>query len=1062
MFELMENHSAEPIRLFLLGEARIETTLGTIEPTAEIVFSAALYLILERSHPISRRSLANILWPNVDSATSSHRLRQTMLKLKRLGIPVADAGKTGLTLSGVPVIVDFEDLVSAKDLEPGNMDRIASVLPGYEPSFSESYHEWLESSRARVQSHLARMILDLIARHRVTADWPVVELAANKLLALTPYNEEATLALAEAYAMRGAKLDATRMLDQYLDEVGIASTDLRLSAAVMRKRINNRTPPHGMTYPPESPLLGRGPAMHFLGNILAGVTSGSGGACLVWGDAGIGKTRLLGELSGFAALQGVMTQRVRSRPSDPHRPLSVFVDLVPSLRSLRGAIGCSPETMVYLDRLTKGKAFDSASRIEDLDAAFVYARLERALFDLVDAVSDETPLMIVVDDAHWIDSVSLSVLLRMIERCQQHRVLFVLASRERLPDFLAAAPPPSELQLTPLDGTTGENLILAIVRQQGREIDKTYLDWCVQVAEGNPFFLEELAKQWMETGARHEAPPSLTSVVDQRIARLHSDAIQVLQTCSALEGHSTFDRIETILGYEPHRLLRAFNDLGNAGMLLSGQGDVATEYNCSVHPSHDLLAAAALRRLARPALAFLHRRVAGALEVSVGSEPSTALLWDCAKHWQLAGDSTRALHLAKSCGLHLMEVGLPAEAADAFERALSFCIQATDKIDVLTIQAKAYEQSSAWVAVKHTESVVRSLMVQACPTHVRHDELELIAIRACWKTDESQNTLEQLLSCLAADKATDEHRVKAGAMALMLQDSLCRHEDMSGVFSHIQRISTQSSSTMLARLEAEMVYHTSCGELRLAIDATERLLTIQREKEDQGDLFRHLCNASVPYRTAGMFDHAYNCLREAAAIAEAHRMPRSLVRALPMLGHLFLEQGRIDEAQSIHREITSHSTHSDDVFVTLDIAAISARLALAEGNITRAQSYVAKQPHDIAWSGYGPRNAYALALHVAVRLAAKEPIPPTTLRLLETAHLRSRRSVAQAFNTYVLYFAMLRAGESQRAEVLLREYQTRFRRESWPAVTLLKQVMMQTEGSDPSNRSAINVIAISS
>ena len=173
-----------------------------------------------------------------------------------------------------------------------------------------------------------------------------------------------------------------------------------------------------------------------------------------------------------------------------------------------------------------------------------------------------------------------------------------------------------------------------------------------------------------------------------------------------------------------------------------------------------------------------------------------------------------------------------------------------------------------------------------------------------------------------------------------------------------------------------------------------------------------------------------------------------------MLAHLFLEQGRIDEAQAVHREITSHETHSDDVFVTLDIAAISARLALAEGNITRAQAYVAKQPNDIAWSMYGPRNAYALALHVAVRMAAKEPIPETTLGLLEMAHLRSRRSVAQAFNTYVLYFALRQAGESQRAEILLREYQTRFRRESWPAVTLLKQVMIQTEGSDPSNRSA--------
>src|SRR4029079_15319490 len=97
----------------------------------------------------------------------------------------------------------------------------------------------------------------------------------------------------------------------------------------------------------------RSAEMEHLAELLGRVREKHGQACLVWGEAGVGKTRLLSELSTFASLQGISTHRVQCTPIDKYRPLSVFVDLVPTLRSMRGAIGCSPENFRYLDRLTK-------------------------------------------------------------------------------------------------------------------------------------------------------------------------------------------------------------------------------------------------------------------------------------------------------------------------------------------------------------------------------------------------------------------------------------------------------------------------------------------------------------------------------------------------------------------------------------------------------------------------------------------------------------------------------------------------------------------------------------
>ena len=71
-----------------LGSAEIETGVTTLTPSQGILFAAALYLILERGRPVSRARLASILWPLVAEEGRAHRLRQTILRLKKVGFVV--------------------------------------------------------------------------------------------------------------------------------------------------------------------------------------------------------------------------------------------------------------------------------------------------------------------------------------------------------------------------------------------------------------------------------------------------------------------------------------------------------------------------------------------------------------------------------------------------------------------------------------------------------------------------------------------------------------------------------------------------------------------------------------------------------------------------------------------------------------------------------------------------------------------------------------------------------------------------------------------------------------
>src|SRR4029079_1447697 len=102
------------------------------------------------------------------------------------------------------------------------------------------------------------------------------------------------------------------------------------------------------------------------------------------------------------------------RPSFVNRPLSVFIELAPLLRSLPGAIGCSPDTLQFLERLTRHEPSQVEKRV-DTEPGWVYGGIQRALFDMVEAVAHEAPLLVQIEDIHWLDAASEDLLREMID-----------------------------------------------------------------------------------------------------------------------------------------------------------------------------------------------------------------------------------------------------------------------------------------------------------------------------------------------------------------------------------------------------------------------------------------------------------------------------------------------------------------------------------------------------------------------------------------------------------------------------------------------------------------------
>ncbi|MDP9178873.1 MAG: AAA family ATPase [Gemmatimonadota bacterium] len=1020
------------ISLRALGDATIATPVTMIDPSAEIVFAAALYLLLERREPVGRRSFQALLWPDASDRNAGHRLRQTLLKLRRLGFPIEVAGKGHVSLATESVKVDYEDFLATRNgLERSGNDALV-LLPAYEPRFSQRYLEWLDTWKADVNASMTRVMLGIIARHRVKGEWVEAERNAAKLLRFQPYNEEATLAMAEACAMRGGKLQAMEILDKYLNEVGSGPTDLRLPATIMRRRIADRMHPRMEAAVGQSPLVGRGAVMEQLGELLRRSRDKKGQSCLVWGDAGVGKTRLLAEFATFASLQGIPTQRVQCRPNDRHRPLSAFVDLVPGLRTMRGAIGCSPETFGYLDRLTRHKRSVIDSRSSDGDFEFVYSGVQQSLFDLIDAVSEEGCLIVLIEDVHWLDSTSAKLLGEMVAWATDHSILFAFTGRDwpedwsRLPEGLI------EIHLPPLDSGASKDVFLGVVRQQGREVDERYLDWCVRVAEGNPYFLQELANHWVETGNQQEIPPSLAAVLNERISRLGANALLLLQTCAVLETNATLDRIEKLIGLEAHEMLPAINELGLAGMLVIEADESGKASADRLFSRHDLLSNAALARLTPPARAFLHRQAGVVFEAEIDDERSASTLWDCAKHWHLAGNVGRAFQLAKSCATHLMDVGLPSAAAEAYGRCLAYCTTPAESEQILEGQARAYFRASVWYRVRDVVAKARKVSFRINPERDIHDDLELMALRAAWRDERDERTLAKTLSCLNDSRATPSHRVEAGTLALMLLDETCDHAAMQGVYKLVAKLAEAPGVATAAQLEPSVVFHTICGDLSAGVAAARSLIDEQRSNGNVGELLRALCNAVGPLRTAGLFEDAESTLLEALAVAKDHKIQFASAEVYLHLANLDLERGRNDAARHWFDMLKAQKITHEQKHALLEFNGISVRLALLSDRPSDARRFLPRSVGKLRRMPVAFSRVYSASLCVAVEVACGGVPSDALLGVLEEAHLRSRCTSRQAFPAFALYVGLTAAGKKKHALKLLTEYVTNFRREPYP------------------------------
>ena len=1015
------------IKLRTLGECVIEVGGERLAPDSDALFAALLYLCTERGRRVARTTLAELLWPHLVPERGRHCLRQLMYRLRTIGALV-EGDRENIILPETLIVATFSAMPTAERLVAERMagaQVVGPYLPGYAPRHSTAFAEWLDRTRAAAEARVRRVVLEVAHAHKLRGEWDQVDALGREVLRIDPLNEEATLVVAEATAMIGAKSEAIAMLDRYMEDVGPGSSELRLPATVLRRRIAERFPSRRYAGPSERCFVGRADSIELLSTAVLRARNAEGSALLLVGPAGIGKTRLVHELTKLAVMQGVRVVRASMEEVDAERPMAAFVDVVPQLRALPGAIGASPESLAFLDRLTEPLATSASTPLDAADPRWLAARIRQAVVDLVDAVTAEGTVLLLVEDVHWLDAASWATVNALLELVPPRRLVLLLTSRGPHP---AAATPERCVErlmvhsVTALTQSASLSLVHAIAADHGGRVTREALQWCVDAAEGNPLFLRELVVHCLEGGASHVVPPSLQGLLDARIAKLRMPSRRVIQAAVVLGDHATIERLDRMLGLPTHELVGALEELSATNHI-----DPAAT---NIVPRHGLVATRVLETLPAAAKRWMHQRAA---ELLSGAEPaaaSTEVLLAASAHWEFAGDVGKAVGTLANAAAGVARIGAIQDAIRLLETSLSMHPTEPERTQVLRQIARCFALDAQW---SRTAATLRSASsVSGTLSGDQYAADLLLQIEAEFRSGEEPQRLVDRSYDLAADHAiSPSWRVAAARRAIAMSARHSCPELQDAIWRVVSDAIAQLQPQDPQRVELEIMREVTVGDMSTAVRRAPILQRAALQVDDTLARLTLLVTASEVYRNAGLTDEMLLAndvvLREARRLGGLHFEMRTLQVAA---NTLLLERPKDPRAVDFVQRAAElgaehHYLHSEALKEDL------ARLAIIGGRYGDAYAYAldlyvltANARHPADWY---IRAARTVLVEVLL-FKTSEPIESALIAELLDIHDRCRSLPLHDRTVAVLACALERADRAAEAAAIVDDYIARDRR----------------------------------
>lgn len=517
---------APPYTLRCLGAVELRSPGGDlIRFRTRKHLALLIYLAVEPRHPHRRDRLADLLWPHASAAEARHSVATALSVLRgKLGPSAFEAGRDEVRFVFPDLELDLDRLARGAVLgdEYTPPLEVGGFLDGLEVLGAPDFMLWREQQRARWLPAIRDAALRLMDHYRRTGNTRRIEVVADNLLALDDLCEDAVRAKMEARAMAGDRVGALRIFEEWrlrlAEELGAQPVPLLENMAA---RLRRRGWEAG--HPPAIPVsqtgqwrnqifVGRAAEYRVLYESWERTVKSEPRHVLVLGDSGLGKTTLVERLVTAASLEGAVSVRAHCYEVERQIPYAAVGTLVRGLLDRPGAAATAPEELAELGRIVPEirQRFAHLPPPRESQGETARLLLTEAVHQLATAVAEECPLILVLDDAHLADDVSVAVLHLIMRRVAQQRVMVVLTARET---ELAQAPHTARLlenrqalglealELPPMTEGESAELVDHWARDLSPALPPPVRRALVAAAAGNPMVLELLFRDWQANGA---------------------------------------------------------------------------------------------------------------------------------------------------------------------------------------------------------------------------------------------------------------------------------------------------------------------------------------------------------------------------------------------------------------------------------------------------------------------------------------------------------------------------------------------------------------------------------
>jgi class 3 adenylate cyclase/tetratricopeptide (TPR) repeat protein len=675
-------------------------------------------------------------------------------------------------------------------------------------------------------------------------------------------------------------------------------------------------------------FVGREIELEQLRQALGRAAAGHGQVVAVVGEPGVGKSRLVWEITHSHRTHGWLIVPASSSSYGKATPYMPVIDLLKAYfkvqgrdehREIREKVSgklvtldesLMPTLPVFLTLLDV--PVDDAPW-QSLDPPQRRQRTLDAIKRLLLRESQAQPVLVVFEDLHWIDSETQALLDSLVESAPAARLLLLVNYRPEYEHRWSAKTYYTQVRLDPLPPESAGALLQALLGDDPALEPLTRR--LIERTEGNPFFLEESVRTLVETGilvgdrgAYHvvrpleteQVPATVQAVVAARIDRLPPDGKRLLQAAAVIGKDVPYPLIEAIGELPEGELRRHLTHLQAAEFLYEARVFPDLEYTFKHALTHEVAYGSLLSERRRT----LHRQVGDAIERLL---PERAEEWYglLARHFNESGDLTKGLHYALRAGDRAARLFAHEEALRAYERART-CAEVLS----LPEQRAAAEEAIGDV---HNRRGVFPLAVEAYERALTHAVGRERRVRLTFKIG----------------RAYAPHGDRRGLAFL--------HTALEELDPATQANEVAEATTLIAR------YHHYVAQYAQAVALLEQARKVAEPLDDPETLSRIYAYLAAAYQHMARFEESMTWARQCLSLGE--RFPRALALGNECLSEALALLGRWDEslvcsarnaqvAERIgaqHRLAWSHCNRARALYGRGDLARAldAARIALA-------------------------------------------------------------------------------------------------------------------------------------